>query len=66
MRAGQAVSAIGGTVLLEPVSGADAYPLKTAADVLSVIDRVKAAGATTSRCWRTSTTCRSTATTSTP
>ncbi len=45
VRAAQAVSAIGGTVLLEPVSGADAYPLKTAADVLSVIDRVKAAGA---------------------
>lgn len=44
VRAAQAVSAIGGTVLLEPVSGADAYPLKTAADVLAVIDRVKAAG----------------------
>ncbi len=44
VRAGQAVQAIGGTVLLEPVSGADAYPLKTAADVLSVIDKVKAAG----------------------
>ena len=32
-------------MLLEPVSGADAYPLKTAADVLAVIDQVKAAGA---------------------
>jgi hydroxypyruvate isomerase len=45
LRAGQAVQAIDGTVLLEPVSGADAYPLKTAADVLSVIDKVKAQGA---------------------
>ncbi len=43
-RAGKAVQAIGGTVLLEPVSGADAYPLKTAADALAVIDRVSAAG----------------------
>ncbi|HEY5847092.1 MAG TPA: TIM barrel protein [Microlunatus sp.] len=45
VRAAQAVSDIGGTVLLEPVSGADAYPLKTAAEVLAVIDRVEAAGA---------------------
>ena len=29
-------------MLLEPVSGADAYPLKTAADVQAVIDRVGA------------------------
>ncbi|WP_446665579.1 hydroxypyruvate isomerase family protein [Flexivirga sp. B27] len=36
--AAKAVDAIGGTVLLEPVSGADAYPLKTAADALAVID----------------------------
>ncbi|MBC3190621.1 TIM barrel protein [Pseudonocardia sp. C8] len=41
-RAAEAVSAIGGTVLLEPVSGADAYPLKTAADALAVIDKVGA------------------------
>jgi hydroxypyruvate isomerase len=30
---------IGGTVLVEPVSGAPAYPLLTAADALAVIDR---------------------------
>lgn len=36
--AAKAVDAIGGTVLLEPVSGADGYPLKTAADALAVID----------------------------
>lgn len=35
--AAEAVRAIGGTVLLEPVSGSDAYPLKTADDVLAVI-----------------------------
>ena len=36
-----AVARIGGTVLVEPVSGADRYPLRTAADVLAVIDRVQ-------------------------
>lgn len=36
--AAKAVAAFGGTVLLEPVSGADRYPLKTAADALAVID----------------------------
>ncbi len=39
-RAAQAVARIGGTVLLEPVSGTSAYPLKTSADVLQVLDRV--------------------------
>jgi hydroxypyruvate isomerase len=38
--AAQAASRIGGTVLVEPVSGTPAYPLKTAADALAVIDRV--------------------------
>jgi len=38
-----AVARIGGTVLLEPVSGAPRYPLRTAVDALRVIDRVKAA-----------------------
>ncbi|MDN5804695.1 MAG: TIM barrel protein, partial [Microlunatus sp.] len=38
--AAEKVAAIDGTVLLEPVSGAPAYPLKTAADALGVIDRV--------------------------
>ena len=36
-RAADAVSRIGGTVLVEPVSGAEGYPLKTAADALAVI-----------------------------
>jgi len=43
--AAQAVQPIGGTVLLEPVSGAQGYPLKTADDALQVIDKVRAAGA---------------------
>jgi hydroxypyruvate isomerase len=38
--AGEAVALIGGTVLLEPVSGAPRYPLRTAADATAVIDRV--------------------------
>jgi hydroxypyruvate isomerase len=33
---------IGATILIEPVSGAPAYPLLTAADVVTVIDRVGA------------------------
>lgn len=40
--AAERIATIGGTVLLEPVSGAPAYPLKTAADALVVIDRVGA------------------------
>ena len=39
------VAPIGGTVLIEPVSGTPAYPLKTAADALSVVNKVKEAGA---------------------
>ena len=39
--AAQAVAKIDGIVLLEPVSGTDAYPLKTAADALDAIDAVK-------------------------
>jgi hydroxypyruvate isomerase len=39
--AAAAVARIGGIVLLEPVSGAAAYPLRTAADALAVIDRVR-------------------------
>ncbi|GAB3441880.1 TIM barrel protein [Streptomonospora sediminis] len=34
---------IGGTVLIEPVSGTPAYPIKTADDAVAVIDRVAAA-----------------------
>lgn len=39
--AGKAVAADGGTILIEPVSGTPAYPLKTASDAIAVIDRVK-------------------------
>ncbi|MBF6172036.1 hydroxypyruvate isomerase family protein [Nocardia blacklockiae] len=41
--AARALAGIGGTVLLEPVSGIAAYPLKSAADVVGVLDRVRAA-----------------------
>jgi hydroxypyruvate isomerase len=37
--AARAAARIGGTVLVEPVSGAPAYPLLRAADALAVIDR---------------------------
>ena len=40
--AAAAAARIQGTVLVEPVSGAERYPLLTAADVLAVIDRVQA------------------------
>jgi len=40
--AAEAVGRIDGTVLLEPVSGTPAYPLKTSADVVAVLDRVAA------------------------
>jgi len=39
--AAAAAARIGGTVLVEPVSGADRYPLLTAADAIAVIDRVQ-------------------------
>ncbi|WP_205650196.1 hydroxypyruvate isomerase family protein [Actinoplanes solisilvae] len=39
--AAAAVSRIGGTVLVEPVSGPHPYQLRTAADVVSVLDRVR-------------------------
>jgi hydroxypyruvate isomerase len=38
--AGRAAARIGGTVLVEPVSGAPRYPLRTAADAVGVVDRV--------------------------
>ncbi len=41
-RAAQTVAQLGGTILIEPVSGAPAYPLRTAADVIAVLDRVGA------------------------
>jgi len=40
--AARAVARIGGTVLLEPLSGAPAYPLRTSADAVAVLDRVAA------------------------
>ena len=42
--AAEGVAGIGGTVLIEPVSGTEAYPLKTAADALEVVQQVKATG----------------------
>lgn len=41
--AAQGAARIGGTVLIEPVSGAPRYPLRTAADALEVIGRVRPA-----------------------
>jgi hydroxypyruvate isomerase len=38
--AAEAAAAIGATVLVEPVSGPKPYPLRTAADVVTVLDRV--------------------------
>jgi hydroxypyruvate isomerase len=38
--AAKAAAAIGGTVLVEPVSGPKPYPLRTARDVITVLDRV--------------------------
>lgn len=40
--AAQGVASLGGTVLVEPVSGAEGYPLKTAADALKVIEDARA------------------------
>lgn len=40
--AGKAADRIGAVVLIEPVSGTPAYPLKLASDAAAVIDRVKA------------------------
>jgi hydroxypyruvate isomerase len=44
--AAKAADAIGATVLVEPVSGPKPYPLRTAADAVSVIDAVRGEGAT--------------------
>ena len=40
--AAKAAAVIGGTVLVEPVSGPKPYPLRTARDVMAVLDRVEA------------------------
>ena len=42
--AAHAADRIGATVLLEPVSGPKPYPLRTAADVVAILDRVRAVG----------------------
>lgn len=42
-----AASAIGGTVMVEPVSGPKPYPLRTAADAVAIIERVRRDGAVT-------------------
>ncbi|SFO20109.1 hydroxypyruvate isomerase [Pseudonocardia ammonioxydans] len=38
--AGRAAARIGAVALLEPVSGVDAYPIRTATDAVAVLDRV--------------------------
>jgi hydroxypyruvate isomerase len=45
VHAAKAAEGIGATVLVEPVSGPKPYPLRTAAQVVAVLDRVQAAGA---------------------
>ena len=45
LAAAEAVHALNATVLIESVSGPKPYPLRTAADSLAVLDRVRAAGA---------------------
>jgi hydroxypyruvate isomerase len=45
LQAARAASMIGGTVLVEPVSGPKPYPLRTAADAADVVNRVRLAGA---------------------
>jgi hydroxypyruvate isomerase len=42
--AAKAASRIGATIVLEPLSGAPKYPLKTAAEALAVIQRVRTEG----------------------
>jgi hydroxypyruvate isomerase len=43
--AAKAAAAIGATVLVEPVSGPKPYPLRTAAQAVAVVERVRDAGA---------------------
>ncbi|GAA1349190.1 hypothetical protein GCM10009636_05670 [Arthrobacter koreensis] len=64
--AADAVSSLGGTVLLEPLSGVPGYPLRTAADCFAVLERVHGTGRQNLACWRTSTTWPSTARTYRP
>ena len=45
LQAARAAARIGATVLVEPVSGPKPYPLRTAADAVTVVHRVRDAGA---------------------
>jgi hydroxypyruvate isomerase len=45
LAAAAAVDVIGGCVVLEPVSGSDRYPLRTATDAVAVIERLERRGA---------------------
>lgn len=45
--AARAVARIDGLVLVEPLSGIPSYPLRTAADVIAVLDRVERSGGVT-------------------
>jgi hydroxypyruvate isomerase len=42
--AAKAAGGIGATILVEPVSGPKPYPLRTAAQAVAVVDRIRAAG----------------------
>jgi hydroxypyruvate isomerase len=42
--AAEAIGRLGGTVLIEPVSDVPTYPLRTAADAVAVLERVRRAG----------------------
>jgi hydroxypyruvate isomerase len=44
LAAANAAARIDATVLIEPVSGPKPYPLRTAADAVAVVDRIRAAG----------------------
>ena len=45
LAAAEGVAKVGGTVLIEPLSGAEDYPIKTAAEGLAFVAKVKEAGA---------------------
>ena len=45
LAAAEAVTRVDGTVLIEPISGADDYPLKTAADGFAFVEQAHKAGA---------------------
>lgn len=43
--AADSLAEIGGTILVEPISGAESYPLKTAAEATDIVAKVRAEGA---------------------